>query len=54
MSLRVWLLVQVLGPSVGAVVEELSGGRVVSVEIELLGMLVDSSATTVVWVVTVG
>lgn len=35
-------------------VEELSGGRAVSVEIELLGMLVGSSATTVVWVVMVG
>lgn len=34
--------------------EKVSGGRVVSVGIELLGMLVFSSATTVVWVVTVG
>lgn len=34
--------------------EEVSGGRVVSVGIELLGMLVDSSATAVVWGVMAG
>lgn len=34
--------------------KEVSGGRVDSAGIELLGMVVDSPATTVVWVVIVG
>lgn len=34
--------------------KEVSGGRAVSAGTELLGMVVDSSATTAVWVVMVG